>query len=374
MNGNRGQYTSAPLHNMKKRRNITPPPAAPAEQEQPSFQPAGKRYFLLSLIVCLGLPLFFLAALIIPSNPLRLAFLAAVAVSVAAMWLLKAFAKSARGTLSLVYGALALVIGLALFMNSQNPESRNVSAQQRPDPAASFTDTDPAAYGSVLSNYTTPAPEENANAAAAAAAVSAAQKQLEAFMQAWAVGNVPQMLEYVLPSWKSQQPSPDTALWNLMLDNHPNEYIIENVLGSDGDTTRTIVVKVAMTEITGTQVVKRMQVLMFRNGQNWYVDPQSLSGTVVNETMDQAVSVDRPVIGSTIAPTASPAPKTATSGITLYYNKAGKGKYYHSSATCDAVSEQWWPLTSFSYDALNSAEYSKLLPCPKCNPPARQIN
>ncbi|MBQ9263789.1 MAG: hypothetical protein IJ189_06205 [Clostridia bacterium] len=380
MNGNRGQYTSAPLYNIKKRRNMPAPvpqaeqpngPAQPPQPPQQPQQPGQRRYFALSLIMCVCLPLLFLAALIIPNNLLRFVFVGAAAGCILVMWLLNAFARTARGTLTVIYAALALVIGLALFMNSQNPETRNVSAS-RADGASAFSNQDPSAFGAVLANLSTPEPEENSNSAAAAAAISAAQQQLDGFMAAWAMGNVPQMLEYVLPSWKTQQSSPDTALWQLTLDSRPIEYQVENVLGSDGDTSRTIVIKVTMNERnTGSEPVrKRMHVIMFKGGQTWYVDPNSLNGVIVDEAAESAAN-SRPNIGTTIAPTATPAPETPTSGITLYYNKDGKGKYYHTSATCEAVSQQWWPLTSFSYDQLNSAEFSKLLPCPKCNPPAR---
>ena len=371
MNGNRGQYTSAPLFNMKKRRltpKAAPTPPEGAQGQPAPEQPAPRRYFALSVILCLGLPLLFLAALIIPSNLLRWVFLGAVSASLLAMWVLRAFARSARTTLSVIYGALALVVGLALYMNGQSPETRNVSSA-RGDLSSVFTNNDPSALGAVLSNMSTPAPEENVNSAAAAAAVSAAQQQLDGFMKAWALGNVPQMLDYVLPSWKTQQTSPETALWQLTLDSRPMAYEMESILGSDGDTSRTIVIRVTMNERNAgaEPVLKRMQVIMFRSGQTWYVDPNSLNGITIDEAAE-AAAANRPQIATTIAPTASPAPKTATSGITLYYNPDG-GKYYHALATCEAVDQKWWPLTGFSYDLLNSAQFSKLRPCPKCNPP-----
>ena len=371
MNGNRGQYNSAPLYNMKKKRRTPPPVKAEetaAAAAEPGQTPAKRRYFALSLIVCIGLPVLFLTALIVPNNMLRWVFLVAVLLTVLAMWALQAFAKSARGTLTVIYGALALVIGLALFMNSQSPETRNVSSPLQNQPSLSVSDQ-PSAFG--LNTAATPKPEENPNAAAAAAAVSAAQQQLEGFLSAWAVGDVPQMLEFVLPSWKAQQTSPETALWMLTQDSRPTNYLIERVMGSDGDTTRTIVTRVTLNERnTGAEpVTKRMQVLVFRIGQNWYVDPQSLNGTTVNLAAEEAQEV-KPMIATTIAPTGTPAPQTATSSIKVYYNPDG-GKYYHNSSICDAVNEKWWPLTEISYDQLNSAQFSKLQPCPQCNPPQR---
>ena len=370
MNENRGQYTSTPLGNIKKWPIQSAQPQKRAAAEMPG-QRGGRRFFALSLIVCVVLPLLFLAALIVQEPMLRWAFLGVTAVCVILMWALHAFAKSARSTLSVIYAAMAVVVGLALFMNSQDPETRYVSGPGRQD-AAAFTNNDPSALGAALSSYTTPEPQENSNAAAASAAVSAAQKQLENFLSAWAVGNIPQMLEYVLPSWRTQQTSPESALWNLTLDSRPVEFVIESIQGSDGDTTRTIVTRITLNERnTGSvPVMKRMHVIMFRSGQNWYVDPQSLNGTNVDLEAESAL-LNRPIIATTIAPTASPAPQTANS-VTIYYNPDG-GKYYHASATCEAVDQKWWPLTGFSYDLLNSAQYSKLIACPKCKPPARVI-
>ncbi|MBR1584185.1 MAG: hypothetical protein IJ662_01440 [Clostridia bacterium] len=373
MNGNRGQYTSAPLANMKKRRAAPQPVLTPqADPNQPSAQqPKEKRHLMLSLIVCLGLPILFLAALIIPNNILRYVFLGAVVISVLAMWIMNAFAKSARGTLSVIYAALAVVIGLALFMNSQTPETRNASAPQG-DGGSAFANNNPMAFGAVLANINTPAPETNANSAAAAAAVSAAQQQLEGFLSAWAVGNVPEMLEYVQPAWKTQQTSPETSLWLLTQDSRPTSYEIESVQGSDGDTTRVIVIRVTLNERNaGSEpVLKRMQVLLSRSGQTWYVDPNSLNGVIIDQAAEEAKK-NQPAIATTIAPSPTPAPDTGASGITLYYNPNG-GKYYHSTATCEAVDQQYWPLTGkFTYEELNSATYSKLIACPKCNPPAR---
>jgi hypothetical protein len=63
-------------------------------------------------------------------------------------------------------------------------------------------------------------------------------------------------------------------------------YEMESILGSDGDTSRTIVIRVTMNERNAgaEPVLKRMRVIMFRSGQTWYVDPNSLGGTKVQTT------------------------------------------------------------------------------------------
>ena len=106
---------------------------------------------------------------------------------------------------------------------------------------------------------------------------------------------------------------------------------------------------------------------MLRVNNVWYVDPLSLGGTLIDEAAEEAQR-NVPMAQSTIAPTATPAPQTATSNILVYYNKDG-GKLYHSTATCSAVAERYWPLDSLPLDMLKSNPYNKLKPCSQCNPP-----
>ena len=54
----------------------------------------------------------------------------------------------------------------------------------------------------------------------------------------------------------------------------------------------------------------------------------------------------------------------------VYYNPDG-GRYYHATATCASVDERYWPLTAIFYEMLHDPSFSRLMPCPKCNPPER---
>lgn len=361
MNSNRGQYASAPLYNMKNRRPVTSAPDGQSPQETPH-----RRYGVLAAILALVLPLLFLLSLLIAYTPLRIAFLVLTLLSVAAMWVLNAFAHSARSTLTIVYLALAVVIGLALFMSLQSPESRNTSKTMS-EQGALFTDTvDANALSSFLQSSATEAPETGT------VTLSAAQQQLELFFQYWAGNNIPGMLEICTPAWISQQQSPEGELWNLMLNRRPVQYEIEALQGSDADSTRTITMKVAFAKEGSDEItLNRMQVLMFRSNEHWYVDPQSLGGTLIDEAAEAArQSSVASYIGSTIAPTATPAPQDPSTTVILYYNADG-GKYYHSKANCPAVAEQYWPLDQFYYSDLNTTKFKNLIRCSKCNPPER---
>lgn len=54
----------------------------------------------------------------------------------------------------------------------------------------------------------------------------------------------------------------------------------------------------------------------------------------------------------------------------VYYNPNG-GSYYHSTATCSSVKDQFLPLTAFTYGELDDASFKDLTPCPYCIPEKR---
>ena len=51
----------------------------------------------------------------------------------------------------------------------------------------------------------------------------------------------------------------------------------------------------------------------------------------------------------------------------LYYNPNG-GSYYHSVANCPSVKQKFLPLAAFTYGELDQGSFSKLKPCPYCQP------
>lgn len=369
MNGNRGHYATAPLNNMKNKKAVAGAGGGLMQPGQPR-QRAVRRSAWLTGMVTLVLPVLFLLALLIDSPVLRLVFIAGAAICVLAMWVMNVFAHGARSTLTVAYAALMVVIGFSLVLSMQTPEKKSNTAQQSVQ-AGQFGDkanTD-ALSEFLTTNAQTPQPsqyiiEENA--------VSSAQKQLELFLAEWTENNIPGMLPLCAPSWVSKQYSPAGELWNLMMGRKPVTYLIENVQGSEADTSRTITAKVTfVNEATGEETVNRMQVLMFRVNDVWYVDPQSLGGTVVDEAAEALRAQENSQrIASTKAPS-TPTPEPRQEDVlTLYYNADG-GKYYHSTPICEAVSQQYWPLTEFYYTDLNTTNFKNLICCPRCNPPSR---
>lgn len=360
MNSNRGQYNSTPLYNLKSKRS--------ADKRLMAQKAAGpkKRYTALSIVLSIGLPVFFLAALIFPVPLLRWGFLAAAAVSVLLMWVLGAFVRSARNMLTVFYLALAVVLGLAMFMDRQTPESRNI-AVSRVNQENLFNNPDMASVNAML-NEMSPATPEPTEEAEAQEQVSAAQLRLDAFFETWAQGSTSEMLTYCDPAWISEQQQPEATIFQMLMRTKPEKSsnVTEQMSGSDSDAMRIAQVK-ARFQDGGTNVLRRMNIILKRVNGVWYVDPKSLDGVDVDEAAELLAEQNRVMSASTIAPTDTPGPQ---SGITVYYNEDG-GKYYHANRTCEAVRSEYWPLTAFSFDLINSQPFKNLKPCTKCNPPER---
>ena len=370
MNSNRGQYNDSPLYNMKTKRGGRKKPApVPRSQEQEQgwaqspqeSEPQGiKRHVFLSLVLSFLLPLLFLASLIIPSNELRWAFLAVTALSVLSMWILGAFVRSARNTLTVIYIALSVVIGLALFINQQSPEALRAIATRNP-PSAVQQDQQ-----ALMNAMATEAPEPTTDPSSL---IPEAQKRLKGFFDAWGKNQIQEILKYCSPAWINATPAHTNVLFQSLSGNIPLDFEVENDNGSDANANRVITVKAHFQDGAETKAY-RLNVRMVKTNDVWYVDPNSLDLVPVNEAAEQKASIsNNMVINTTIAPEVTKDPNEPQ--IVVYYNKEGKGKYYHTDKHCPAVASQWWPLTEFSFDLINSREFKNLLPCQKCGAPPR---
>ena len=362
MNSNRGQYNASPMYDLKNRK---PERKKEPEMMEEAASDTERRYPLLSLLLSFGLPALFLACLMVPSAALRWVFLGAAAVSVLAMWLMRAFVRSARNTLTVIYDALAVVIGLAHFINRQAPENRSAAAASAMNQNSLFSNPDAGSVNALLNEMSTPSPEAEEEQDAGA---SEAEMRLAGFFSAWKSNSVSEMKDYCLPSWINEQQSAETVLFQMLRRSHPVDYIKENSSGSDSGNSQIITIKATLEE-NGETVIKRMQVIMKKINDAWYLDPKSLDGVKVDEAAEAAAAASYQMIASTIAPTAEPKEDGET--LILYYNLNG-GKYYHTTPRCTAVNTSFWPLQGqFTYDMINSKEYSKLLPCATCGAPAR---
>lgn len=369
MNSNRGQYNDSPMYNMKNRRSgrrrepiqVPDAPQAPEARPQTAAPEQGmKRHGLLSAMLSLVLPALFLVCLLVPANEARWAFLGLTAFCLLSMWVLGAFVRSARNTLTVIYLALAAVIALALFMNQQTPEARNAAAGRNVTAAAPEENQAP------LAVQVTAAPAPTADPASL---VSEAEKRLDGFFQAWMKNQIQEILKYCSPAWINNTAAPTNVIFQNLSGNLPLSYQVESAAGSDANTSRVITVRAVFQDGAET-VDMRINVRMVKTNDIWYVDPNSLDLIPVNEEEEQkAAARILPNINTTKAPVATPDPNQPD--IKVYYNKAGKGKYYHADKICPRVDSQWWPLEEFSFSLINSQEFKNLLPCEKCGAPAR---
>ncbi len=364
MNSNRGQYNASPMYDLKNKKTVRKKETEAMEESAPETE---KRYTLLSLLLSVGLPALFLVCLMAPSPVLRWIFLGLTLASVLAMWLLRAFVHSARNTLTVIYAALAVVIGLALFINRQPTAPRGPAATEAMNQTSLFSNPDTGSVNAFLSELNTPSPEEGEEESGNSA-VPEAQARLDGFFHAWRNNSTTEMKEYCLPSWVNEQQSAETVLFQMLRRSRPLDHDFENTSGGDGANSRIITVKAVFDE-NGESVVKRMRVIMKKINDVWYVDPNSLDGVKVDEAAEAAALASYQMIASTIAPTAEP--KEEGERLTVYYNLHG-GKYYHTTPYCKAVDPSYWPLLGeIPFELINSKEYSKLLPCGKCGAPAR---
>lgn len=343
MSENRGQYAWAPLHNMKDKRKHSDAPEAEGEM---------RRFGFLGFLMTLGLPALFLAALLIQSQLLRYIFLGAALVSVLVMWGLNAFVRSARSTLTLVYLSLAVVIAIALFMSIPASQVQTVSDRIRHQEQLFSAGHDQPVVGTEVPQES-PAPSE----ASGNSNMSAAQIKMVQFLEYWRINSIPGMITLCSPAWVAQYESPETALFQLISGVRPESYEFESISGSDNDTSRTVTIKVLLDAKNGTEpTLNRLQVLMFRVNNEWYIDPQSLKGTPINAEAE-AARQQRAVLSSTIVPTATPDPQVEANRFYVYYNKEGKGKLYHADKICDGVSQKYWPMTPLDFSLINSQQY-----------------
>ncbi len=145
-----------------------------------------------------------------------------------------------------------------------------------------------------------------------------------------------------------------------MANRTPTDYSVEKITGTDEDMSRTVTVVSSMDRNNGKPVSKyRLTVIMIREGDEWYVDPNSL------KTYESAETTE-PV--STTTPTAQP---EANANTVLYYNPEG-GTKYHLDQNCVSTHAKYLPMKGhFTYDQVNDSKYASLSPCNVCAAPLR---
>lgn len=288
------------------------------------------------------------------TNSVIAMFLFFVADISAIIWILlkKPYSDGTRITL-LVTGIAIIILIIINSITTPNKDSKSKSQNST----------------SIIQNTPLPVPTEmqnigiNVNAqqdSNSNVTASEAQLNFESFMSKWQNSDIEGMLEFVAPSWKSQQKDATQALFSLLLNRRPKEYTIEDINGSDADSARTITMRAEINKFTSDEYsIIRFQILMLKEQGIWYVDPSTL-GTNIKPTVEASAT-------PTMAPRTTVTPKPSEDTI-LYYNPDG-GSKYHLNPECPSVNKKYLPLEPFKFAQIHEPPYNKLTNCLECNAP-----
>ena len=97
------------------------------------------------------------------------------------------------------------------------------------------------------------------------------------FFNAWKTGSINTMLELCSPAWVSAQEDPKLALFMILQNRTPSDFIVESISGTSGDTERMVSTVVTMNYNNNKpETDVRMTVQMVLEDNCWYVNPDSL--------------------------------------------------------------------------------------------------
>lgn len=320
------------------------------------------------------LPVLFALAMFFAVPALKWVFVGLAAVMLLVMWVKPVVTPTMRLTLSAVYAAMAVVALVGVLTGAAPDNTTNTNNSNGVAPPASLT-------GSVLGNNQTASanPFDNMGGEQGAADTgmqmqvvvtpdpndlsrSETVMQMESFFYFWTVNKHDDMVSLCAPSWQSSVDEPKKTLFSILANRTLLDYESEKITGTENDTTRTVTVSATIQRGTKEAKKYRLQVVMLKENETWYVDPRSLSSQEPLET-----PTPTPSATNTPDPNAN-----VTSSTKLYYNADG-GTRYHADAYCKSAHERYLPFKgTFTYGQVNDAKYKDLLPCNVCNAPLRK--
>lgn len=378
MSENRSRYSSAPLQDMRRR----PPKPQPAKPPVNPGSPTGSNlgnFVVLQVMLVAVLPLAFLAALVLKNTTFYWVFVATSLVCLLSMYLMRAFVQNARKVLGVIHTAMIVVILFSIVVSGPGPgDARNQAAQDQP---SIFSDDTTASIRDMVDSQAPPEEE----AAPDTGAASLAQQKLEQFMSAWAQKDYAAMVSHSAPNWVNQfqtQREAETSIFHLSAIRTPLSYKVLDVLGNNTDSSRTIIMQASISKNDGREpALYNFQILMIRNNNQWYVDPNSISSSqavqqqeiaqqAMSEEDDQASSINLEE-SQQAASVVVPQIDAVRSDTLLFYNEDG-GEYYHIDPNCSSIGARYKPLkASFYYRDVSSETFKNLKTCPYCKAPAR---
>ncbi len=319
-----------------------------------------KDWYLFALGFVL-IALFILSAIILKNGLLKFILILLSLSTAGVLWIKPLVAENKRLTYSVLALALSILTAVSFlpFMQSAD-NTRNstasgtgtsIPAQNQPGVPEIPSENSEAAQVAITN---TPAP---------AVQDDSLMIRLVSFFNFWNANRQDEMLTLCAPSWQSKQENPRTALFGLLANRRPENCTPESISGTDADTTRRVTLTTMINRNNNKPAEKyRMTIVMVKENNEWYVDPNSLASYDPVETPD-------PNITATPAPTPTAAVYSST---LLYYNPKG-GEYYHLDSFCKTVNAKYAPLQGqFTYAEINTEPYSKLKPCNVCGAPLRE--
>lgn len=340
-------------------------PSAPVQRVRPPFD----LHMLWSIFLFGLLPLLFIPCLFVSSawDALRYVFMGLTVVGLGVMWYRQMYGSATRLIVSMVYVALC-VVTIAMLMQGTR-DARQAAANLSAQPAIA---------------QETPMPDQIMAAAAPMATPtsvpeilgpSEAERRLELFMSLWQSNNTTEMVSLVQPSWCSKQENPSQTLFTVLKNRTPEDFVIEEISGSDTDNSRTVTMRATINKNTGkAPSVYRFMIMMVKEGGEWYVNPNSLATNDEVQTTDENVVNNKNQAGIVTEPprtTVTPPPPAST---LLYYNDGAN--FYHMDPNCISVKSEYLPFDfQFAYGDLKTVRSENgLSPCLKCNAPTNTLD
>ncbi|MBQ3706153.1 MAG: hypothetical protein II888_06830 [Clostridia bacterium] len=338
------------------------PPAVPVRKQPFQF----KSWMLILLGAVLAV-LFGVGLFVPAARVLLWVFIVLAAASIAVFWIKPLISENQRLCYTIIF-ALLSVIALVNVLGLLSPRTDAVNtpgqtSTQTAQPAGSGSSSGGTVIDPQTGNVIDAVEATSVPATATPApANTSTEDRLDSFFRYWAANRLDEMLTLCSPSWQSGEDNPRSALFRLLANRTPLDYSIDKTSGTSEDTSRTVTVTSTLDRNNGKDPVKyRLSVLMIREGDEWYVDPQSLKTYEEAETVDPA----------TVA-TATPSPEPSVSAATvLYYNPDG-GTKYHLDPNCKSTHAKYLPFKGhFTYGEISDDKYKGLSPCNVCAAPLR---
>ena len=293
------------------------------------------------------------------ATPIRILVILLSVVSAGILWIKPLVPENRRLTYSVLALALCVLTAVS-FLGGNTPND----TQNKPDVQAGTVNDSgngtvqeiPPEGGNSLSGGSaaaTPAPEMKD---------TQITDRLVAFFKYWNENRQDEMLALCAPSWQSKMENPRTSLFILLANRKPMDCTLESITGTDADSSRRVTLSSKIDRNNGKPAeTYRMTILMVKENNEWYIDPQSLQSYETLDTPDPNVT---PTVGPT--DTAPVYPTTE-----LYFNPKG-GEYYHADPNCKIINEKYTPLGGhFTYAEINNDPYVNLKPCNVCGAPLR---